>query len=175
MRKAIVAICLLIIVAGVTYVKVVRGTAQKQASWTEGKEKATEELLAYRQAVDSLQYLIEQQEIAFRDTLSLRDSSYRIGMDSLMMVLDSMWAQTEMDAESTKLESGAPTDAEIAEEEARKKTVAYYEERYKKLPGDLSDYERRVALHEIRFETAQKFSISLDRLKALRSRYGLTY
>ncbi len=175
MKKAIVAICLLIIVAGVTYVKVVRGTAQRQISWDEGRKEATGELLAYRQAVDSLQYLIEQQEVAFRDSLSHRDSTYQAGIDSLMIVLDSMWAQTDGEVDSTEGESGTPTDAEIADDAVHREIIAYYEKLYQELPNDLSVYERKVALHEIRLETAQNFSISLNELKALRSRYELTY
>ncbi|MCK4606260.1 MAG: hypothetical protein KAU35_03075 [candidate division Zixibacteria bacterium] len=175
MKKMIVAICLLIIVVGVTYVKVVRGTSQRQISRDEGKKEATGELLAYRQAVDSLQYLIEQQEIAFRDSLSHRDSAYQAGIDSLMIVLDSMWAQAGGEVDSTQEESGAPTDAEIAEEAAHSEIIAFYEKLYQGLPNDLSKYERKVALHEIRLETAQNFSISLNELKALRSQYELTY
>ena len=38
-----------------------------------------------------------------------------------------------------------------------------------KLPSDLSDYEYRVSVDEIRAETAEKFSITVESLNKIRA------
>ncbi|MEA1980558.1 MAG: hypothetical protein U9N54_06255, partial [candidate division Zixibacteria bacterium] len=53
--------------------------------------------------------------------------------------------------------------------------LTYYKDRFKKLPADLSNYERRISLNEIKEETAQKFEISLVELKNIRAKYKLKY
>ena len=57
-----------------------------------------------------------------------------------------------------------------------KKTIAALgEKRYRNLPKDLTAYERRVALSEIREESADKFRITVAELNRIRKANKLTY
>jgi len=60
-------------------------------------------------------------------------------------------------------------------ERTQEQILSYYKKRYRALPKDLSPYEKRVALAEIRDETAQKFSIPLSELDEIRTDNELDY
>ena len=44
-----------------------------------------------------------------------------------------------------------------------------------KITKDLSEYEHRIAVNEIREETAAKFSITVTELNKIRNKYKLSY
>jgi hypothetical protein len=62
-----------------------------------------------------------------------------------------------------------------ATSQKHKEILAYYKQRYQGLPNDLSAYERRIALSEIRQESADKFKISVTELNNIRKAYKLSY
>ena len=178
MKKAILALCLLIIVVGVTYVKMVRGSAQCRNSFQEGRKATSEELLLYHQKVDSLRYLIGQQEVVFSDSLVRKDITYQMKIDSLILALDSVWATVDTDS----IEQQPIPDVELQDyvdstglSQPKEEILTFYDSLFEDLPSDLTKYEQKVALHEIRLKTTQTFSITLSDLKALCSQADITY
>ena len=53
--------------------------------------------------------------------------------------------------------------------------LAHYRQAVEKLPADLSPYERKVALRELRVETAGRFAISVETLDQIRQKNNLDY
>ena len=60
-------------------------------------------------------------------------------------------------------------------ESKHREILNYYKKAVGDLPGDLSAYERRVALSEIRNDTARKFAITISQLNSLRKENNLDY
>ncbi|MEA3296744.1 MAG: hypothetical protein U9R56_02635 [candidate division Zixibacteria bacterium] len=178
MKKVILAVCLLIVVVGVTYIKMVRGSAERRSSYQKGRKAASEELLTYQQKVDSLRYLIGQHKVMFADSLVRKDLFYQKKIDSLILSLDSVWSTSDMISVDEQLQKQDDSQAESDSAEMspqHEEILAFYAKLYKDLPNDLSKYEWKVALHEIRLKTVHEFPITLADLKALRSQSGINY
>ena len=174
MKKAILAVSLLLVILGVTYIKAVRGTNQNRQAYLRGKAESEQNLAGFQMRLDSLRRLVDAQEASFSDSLAAADLSYRHRIDSLIALLD----------EQTGVASVAETDTVEIAERADTLTTAqkllqtldsttivrareYFAKLEGDLPGDLTPYEARVARYEIRLETAREFSLSLPQLKAI--------
>jgi len=53
--------------------------------------------------------------------------------------------------------------------------VSHYKLAMSRLPADLSDYEYRVAVKEVRTETAARFSITVERLNQIRKEHNVNF
>lgn len=190
-KRIILALVLLAVVGAVSYIKTVRGTA------SEGEDRSTAhgqsvnlkadgqmDMGGYQETVDSLRRLIDVRDSVFADSLAAARLAWGRRVDSLFNELDSLdclvdefyLAQAADTAESQGDSAGAVDSAALAEAEARRdEIIEHYRHLYDELPDDLSAYERRVAMYEIRLQTARHFDISLGRLKEMRSEYGLSY
>ncbi len=191
--RVILVICLLLVVVAVSYIKNVRGSSD-----SEGVELASEgqmietpiaattepdQLAEYEDNVDSLHSLIDRLDADYAESLSQRDLEYGRRIDSLFDVLDSV----ECELDSHYLSSAeAPTivaeeaDAEpvvdVATQKSRRdEVIEFYKSQYANLPGDLTAYERKVSLYEIRLKTAKKFQLTLTELKQMRDEGVLNY
>jgi hypothetical protein len=164
---------LVAVIVGISYFKAKRGPAMTVSEYEAARKADTEQLWGYEKAVDSLRYLLRQREIVHEKTLQRNDLQHRHEIDSLLRVLDGT-----SDPAAAKKGNGAraqhtlPPDLDSHRQQV---IIDYYKNLYRDLPRDLSEYERRVALHEIRIKTVQEFSIGLDDLNAIRSLSGLTY
>lgn len=170
MKKILIAIGLLVIVLGVAYVKTIRDRKQTASFYQQGKNEAQVEMKAQ---VDSLQTVIGEQEEEFSDSLIQIDTVYQTQIDSLEALIDSQ--QIELAALKTKAKANASKSKTVKTVTKEDRIIEYYKSRLKGLPEDLSEYERKIALNEIRQETIDKFSITADELKALRDKYHLSY
>lgn len=188
-KKIVLALLLLSLVVAVSYIKGVRGnSADDGQSGRHGSELATSpdnELTSYESNLDSLKGLVEIQSDSFSVMLTEQRIHYGRRIDSLFDLLDSVECQLD----EMKLADAVSDSAESADLVARQKEavaesarvalegeiVDYYKGLYSELPGDLSSYERRVSLYEIRLQTAKEYGITLSQLKEIRNTNDLTY
>ncbi|UCD63343.1 MAG: hypothetical protein JSW34_11425 [Candidatus Zixiibacteriota bacterium] len=175
MKKILLAVLLLALVVVVSYLKTWREHERSRQYFDQGKTESLQQLTRYQKESDSLQAALAETRLAAADSLTSKDKAYRSSMDSLQDIID------EQSAELSKLSSnqggraGVKTSSSGKPLSKHEQIISYYKKRYANLPRDLSDYERRIALNEIREETSQKFSISLEELKEIRNKFQLRY
>ena len=178
MKKIILAAVVLILIIGLSYIKTLRDYDRSRAFYNGGKADAAQELDDYKIEADSLKLAVGELQVVFADSLVKKDISYQSHIDSLEGVVDkqheqisSLAAKATIRPATTSIKT-ASTKPTISKHE---QILTYYKKRYTNLPKDLSDYEKRIAINEIREETSLKYSISLQELKKIREKYKLTY
>lgn len=176
MKKVLLIILLLVLIVAVSYIKTVREHQRSETYYENGKMEAARDLDAYQQEADSLKKLSAQQQLAFADSLVQKDTRYRFEVDSLQNLVDTLEKNISTLSEAktaanASVEKTTPTKPLSKHEQI----LNYYKRRYANLPKDLSEYEKRIAVNEIREETSLKFSISLAELKKIREDFKLTY
>lgn len=168
MKRLLLAILMLAIIVGISYIKAKRGSAMVGSSTRARDNAEVVELWAYQRAVDSLKYLISQQDIMHQKDLQRTEMETEHRIDSLIRLLEQ--------SESREAQSSTKANESNPEEDLRRQEILdHYRKLYRSLPTDLTKYERRVALYEIRLKTAEKFDISFEKLKEIRSAAGLSY
>ncbi len=180
-RKILIAFVLLVVLAGFSYVKTSRDYAKQDAILEKAKSEISEENKSqfgdYKKSIDSLSTLIVSKDESFNKSLTSQKNSYESDLDSLESII------SNQSAKITKLSKRPEKKKQTASKVKKKpkqlseheKIYRYYKKRYTDLPEDLSTYERKIALSEIREETASKFSISLNKLSKIRKEYKLNY
>ncbi len=191
MRKLLLivtALVLLAVVLGVSYIKALKADSSQDELYSKASEQLSRQiedsLSRHNHLVDSLQQATTQQQLDFLTVVNRAALQHRADIDSLSAqlsvrdsVIDSMSRQLA-DVEKSGGEGADESDKLTAEQKAKQRQmeiIDYYKQRYQSLPGDLSAYERKVALGEIRSETANKFGLSMTELESLRNKYELTY
>jgi MoxR-like ATPase len=171
MRKFILFVLVVALLFGVSYYKHLRDQKQEQVAYAQGLEEGRAEIAENNRVIDSVTDLLTAEQARI-DSIADHPSDFTAERDSLSALIISREATIErLNDLNTKLEaklSSRPVESPEA------KIVAYYNQRFQSLPGDLTEYERKVAVSEIRTETAQKFKISSDELDQIRKRYHLT-
>lgn len=192
-KRIILAVILLAVVGAVSYIKSVRGTSGAAEIQPGGSQieavglgpDDTARLMDYQTTIDSLQRMLDQRDSALADSVLATRLAWGRTVDSLFEELDSLdclvdqlyLAQAEDSAreDSSGNKSEVDSSALAAAQARRAGIIEHYRQLYEDLPDDLSAYERRVALYEIRLQTARHFDISLGSLKEMRSERGLSY
>ena len=180
MKKIILGILLLTVLVVAGYFQSVRESERRARSFRKGYQTGADSVLVAQPDFDSVSELLarerralEEYQAAVADSLSQLDSLRDWAVDSLEGVIKKQGAditRLKQQASSKKTPSksqqavkpagsGSPSHQEI---------LSYYKRVMSKLPGDLSAYEYRVSVDEIRAETAAKFSITVDRLNQIR-------
>jgi hypothetical protein len=118
-------------------------------------------------AIDSIE-LSQQENIL---VILAQGNDYRLHYDSLQDVLDSITHEADrLSAKLAQLESQKKNSAKTDND---KKIGDFYTSLMKKLPSDLTDYEREVAIREIENRTKKEFSLSPTELTRIKKKYGL--
>lgn len=177
MFKKIVLLLLLIgVVGAVSYYKTTLQDVRLEASYQTGQIEAGQELDRLQKTTDSISSRLELKESELAETRTILDTIRLAQADSLQAVIQS---RTSEIADLTKDQNseGAKATAVKTDSTSQRhlEILAYYKKRFKKLPKDLSAYERRVALSEIREESANKFKISVAELNSIRKDNNLSY
>jgi hypothetical protein len=179
MKKLLLGIVLLAALVGVVYLQSERAEQQRAKIAEEGFRAGLTDGEELRAQVDSLTGVVEHQDDALAESVAVREDIYAGEIDSLT---DQIQAQEVKIADlSNKLEQEATTSRVAAQNttavpnKQHLEILNYYKKAVIGLPGDLSSYERRVALSEIRNETAEKFSITVSRLNSIRKEHDLEY
>lgn len=192
-KRIILAVILLAVVGTVSYIKSVRGTSGAAETRSGGSHIGTvglvlddtAQLVDYQSTIDSLQRMLDQRDATLADSLQATRIAWGRTVDSLFEKLDSLDCLVDRlylaQAADSGLKDSSGNRSEVdssalaAAQTRRTEIIEHYRQLYEDLPDDLSAYERRVALYEIRLQTARHFDISLGSLKEMRSERGLSY
>lgn len=148
-----------------------RSDAQKaayQTGYVKGSDEQRPQVLAADSLRDSLAKLESekrQRDTAYRQLLAVNDSLEALA-NSQSTKINDLSKSVRLAASTPK---GAGKPAIVKPVTSHSQALAYYKKRYESLPGDLTSYERQVAVREIRLETANKFSMSLGEFEKLRT------
>lgn len=174
MRKLILLVFLFAALAVIVWVNMSRDEQHRTERFKEGFRQGLESSEQAR-AADSLSDVMAAREAAFEDSLESARSEAGLAIDSLQSEVAARDEQiarlnSTADSLSTLAAEGkqqSMTSPSLASRQAS--ILSYYRRRYADLPGDLSAYERRAALKEIKSETATKFAISTTQLDEILS------
>jgi uncharacterized membrane protein len=186
MRKillVVTAFVLLGLVLGVSYIKALRADSDQDRLYHQAGQELSQQLKRqlddslshHRRTLDSVTQDVSQQQLDFLAVLNRAALKHRSDVDSLSAevarrdsVIDSISVRvgSTQAPEQVNATSDKPAELSAAEKQQQreKAIIDHYQKRYQSLPRDLSAYERRVALGEVRSETASKFGLSLSEL-----------
>lgn len=184
MKKFGLALILLIVLVGISYLTSVRSQSKLKQQYDQGFDRGSKESAVATKRADSLRTAMEQASAKYSDSLKAVETGYQGREDSLKAVL------AQKDTEILTLKQKSKTAVKPTKAKAKVATTPtqppavqsslnhtqvldYYKRRLKELPTDLSEYERKVALAELRDETAKKFAISLGELDKIRQNDSL--
>ncbi len=183
--RIVLAIVLVGVLIGLIVFKSGRDQSKVDEAFRQGVAKAQSEVAAYQKRAESLRVSTDQARLAWADSLRRHDSVFTAYRDSVREVIASQTDQIKQLQKKTRTSTKTSTGGATASATKSKTTAAvpnkhleiltYYKNRYQTLPGDLSAYERKAALNEIRQETITKFSISMADLDQLRKANKLDY
>lgn len=178
MKKLLLAFLLLILLAGVSYLKVMRDQSSDTKAFENGKKATEDASLEVRAEADSLADLLNKTKSELSDSLAARDELAGSVQDSLLTEIserDKTINSLESDKEKLAAQARKAQQATARKSNTNQhhEILAHYKKMVEKLPSDLSDYERKVALNEISQETAKKFSITQTQLERLKRDNGL--
>ena len=174
LKKAVLAIVFLGLLTAVCYYRANTQKQQKESAYQLGLDEASHVVEEYDSRLDSQRQVIQRQQHEAAESLWVRELAYRDALESLQGIIATN--QKETADLNYKLDQARPQakEPESTQQVSGRKAIeheqilSYYRKRLKNLPGDLSPYEKTVALREIRGETVQKFSISMRELDKIR-------
>ena len=177
MKKFFIAIVLLVLIAAVSYLKAVRDRDKADDSFESGRKSSEMKALALAGDIDSLQQYIGQQNVTLAESLTIQQKAYLKELDSMAYIVDSKDFKINELNQKLKQTSKEKSKALSSKPKSNKhqELLAYYKKQFESLPGDLTNYERRVALTEIRQETARKYSMSITDLNKIREKNNIDY
>jgi hypothetical protein len=181
-KKVLLAILLLGLVLAVSYVKTYREDQKRTEAVQEIADSAGRELQELSSSVDSLRTVVGESRTAYEDSIQKLNEYHALESDSLRQALIANQQDTLRLAQITEPEVSGTQDSGVSactvktdSNDFHHRVLLYYKKRFKDLPADLSRYEKRVALSEIRDETARRFSISVKELNRLRADQKLSF
>lgn len=177
MKKFFLAIVLLVLIAAVSYLKATRDRGKIEVSFEDGRKSSEMKALALAGDVDSLQQYIGLQNVTLAESLTIQQKTYFRELDSMANIVDGKDLKiTEL---NKKLQQASKTKRTALnsrpKSDKHQELLAYYKKRFESLPGDLTNYERKVALTEIRQETARRYSMSITDLNKIRVKNNIDY
>ena len=177
MKKFFLAIVLLVLIAAVSYLKAVRDQDKTVDSFESGRKSSEMKALTLAGDIDSLQQYIGQQNVILAESLTIQQKVYLKELDSMADIVDSKdfkINELNQELQQTSKERSRALSSK-PKSDKHQELLAYYKKRFESLPGDLTNYERKVALTEIRQETARKYSMSITDLNKIREKNNIDY
>jgi len=177
MKKIVLGIVLLVALVAVSYFQFTRESERRSKAYRKGYHAGADSVQVAQPNFDSLAGLLtrERQALAeyqavMTDSICQLDLLRQDSEDSLKRVISKQnsdmsrlkqqkLAKTSLSKTQQNPDSNGLSHAEI---------LGYYKQAMSKLPSDLTDYEYRVSVDEIRTETAAKFSITVESLNQIR-------
>ncbi len=180
MKKYVLAIVLLVVLLVISYVKIVRQATKEEEAYNSGVRASQNELVRSSNKIDSLIESAGNREVAFADSITATHRMYQSKLDSInnaLVAKETTIVKLKGDLKKVRKGKGnsKPSQASKKKSSLHQRILASYQKRYEALPLDLSEYERKVALAEIRQETAKSFNISLSELRRIREANKLKY
>lgn len=177
MKKFSLSIVLLVFILSASYYKAVRDRGKVDDSFERGRKSGEMKALALAGDIDSLRQYIGQQNVTLAESLTIQQKTYLRELDSVANVVDSKDAKiNELSRKLKKVSAKRSNPLSVKSKSDRhQELLVYYKKRFELLPGDLTNYERKVAIVEIRQETARKYSMSVSDLNKIRKKNNLDY
>ncbi len=180
MKKFLLALVLLAVIVVISIVRSTRDREDRQKQYQQGLDTGAAQAEIYRQRFDSLSGVVEQQKEQFADSVGKLSQSQNQLTDSLRgeivrkdQALSQVTAKKKAAVTKPQAKPKSPDSLDTTGKHAQL-ILTYYRKRLESLPKDLSDYEKKVALNEVREETAKKFSITETDLEKIRLANNLT-
>jgi len=178
-KKLLLGLILIAALVGVVYLQTERAGLKDSRIAEEGYKAGQADGEKLKASVDSLTSLVDQKDSALAESTASREQFYAGQVDSLTQRIQSQEEQiADLSGKlADKTSSTKITAVNTSQEPSTKhlEILNYYKKAVNDLPEDLSAYERRVALSEIRTETARKFAITVSKLNSLRKENNLEY
>jgi len=174
LSKLLLSLVLVIMIVAVSYIQAVRRQEKVDNSFQLGKKVSQQEILKLESRADSLRTQLGNLNVVYGDSLLAIDKSRQRSADSLAELISTQ----EKSITELKKKVGAKPAVSKKSDNASKRhleLLACYKKRYESLPSDLTEYERKAAVSELRQETASKYSISLVEFNRIRNSYKVTY
>lgn len=174
MRRILLALVALLVVAGIAYYQSVRMADNRNEQFLAGREAGTAQLEAERERVDSIIAQSEQKLHRLQDSLASLASSHGETIGKLQSdILQQERTIDSLRRVVTSLRKGKSTPAQSSRTGDRKHEIlVYFRKKIDGLPSDLSAYERQIALAELKQETARRFGISVTELETIQKTAG---
>jgi hypothetical protein len=176
-KKILFAILLLAIVVAVSYYRTSRQQDDLSAEYQKGITSGRKDLTPLQKRSDSLGLELAETRAELADSLRGAQSRHDAEVDSLGRLLATKDRQIAQLSQRKPTRTAAKTSAKpdsTALSGKHAQILAYYKKRLQALPADLSDYERRVAVNEVRDDVTKKFSISTTELEKICKSANLT-
>jgi len=178
LKKLLLGVVLIAALIAVSYFRVQRDSAQEEAAYERGRGTAEDQAALITALSDSLDALVKHRDsviLSMADSLAVRDQAQVRLVDSLTGEISLRDKQLAALKQKTPAPPKSTAAATRQSQSPDHEILAHYRQAVEKLPGDLSTYERGVAIREIRQETVQKFAITEARLNQIRESNHLDY
>jgi hypothetical protein len=179
MKKLLLGLILIAALVGVVYLKSERAEEYRSRLTEEGFQAGLAEGEELGAQVDSLNGLVKQKDSILAESVAVREELWAGEIDSLSQqvqageeLIADLNSQLASKASAAKV---AATNSSKTPDNKHLEILTYYKKAVNDLPEDLSAYERRIALSEIRNETTKRFRISVSLLNSLRKENNLEY
>lgn len=186
MKKLFLGTFLVAILVAIAYFQTERDASHQAEAFNKGRATGVKDAGIAQSEIDSLTDQLEleragraERRAAIADSMAERDSLLAQAVDSLSEKIVSQGGEIarleEQLADSTRGKTDSTGKKTSGSKASHKDILAHYRLAMARLPADLSEYERRVSVTELRTETAAKFRITVARLNEIREIYKLTY
>lgn len=177
MKKLLLILFLGSLLVAVSYYKTTLQDEKVTDAYDSGRTEASEDIQKSQLLVDSLKDQLSANETKLSQSENLADTIRLCQNDSLKeVVAQKELAIAGLTSQSQTIIAQKKTKSDSSKAQRKHiEILAHYEKLYKNLPTDLTAYERRVALAEIRDLSARKFSISVEELNRIRKVAQLDY
>lgn len=181
MKKIFLGIFLLVLLLAVSYFQFTRQSAGRTKAYRKGYHAGADSVQVAQPDFDSLASLLTQERQALveyqtlmEDSVGQIDSLRQRSVDSLERVISRQNSDISRLKRQTLAKKSPPKNQQavktpVSSGPSHEEILGYYKQAMSKLPSDLTDYEFRVSVDEIRTETAAKFSITVERLNQIRA------
>jgi len=106
-----------------------------------------------------------EQKIALDEIRKESAEKFELSLDEIYQI----WQDRELTSISAEALNavGVEKKTPTVDDDYRRRIADYYKERFDSLPANLTDYQRTVAVAELKYKTAEHFSISLSELEKI--------
>ena len=175
-KKIMLLLALIAVVVAVSYYKTTVQDSRLETAYNEGITEANQNFGELQSENDSLSSELQNRETELTEARTALDTIRVAQTDSLAnLVEENNRKLTELAENNTEKKTEATASKADTSSSRHREILTYYKKMYKDLPKDLSAYERRIALSEIRQESASKFQITVAKLNEIRQANNLSY
>ena len=187
MKKVLLGLVLLALLGLISYLQMEHSAERRAEAWVAGHDVGQRKAELDQPNFDSLLDLVELERSRLTDlqatveaTEAEKEAGYQTTIDSLAARIEAQQKeigrlQQQLVTAKARRKPAASTASGSAAKPSTGDILGHYRLAVAKLPADLSVYEQRVAVEEIRTETAQKFHITVERLNQIREDNNLDY